>query len=59
MGTRYQIHVILIKVETDKDGECDSADILEEEEHIDYREDIKNIDEAHRVYNIVTGNTKV
>lgn len=55
MTTKYRIHVILIKVDEQDDLGPESTDIVREEELVGYRDDFKTLDEANKVFDVVSG----
>lgn len=55
MTTKYRIHVILIKVDEQDDLGPEQTDIVREEELAGYRDDFKTLDEANKVFDVVSG----
>jgi hypothetical protein len=53
--TKYQIHVVLYKVETDNNGDVIKSDLLEEEELGGHTDEFDDEGLARRIFSTVTG----
>lgn len=53
--TKYQLHVVLFKVETDENGQVVKSDIIEEEEVKEHMTEFDDEDVARYAFSMVSG----